>query len=132
MEHMKHMVDMAKSPLEAVKDMMPSPDNASVYPYGLCIRLTQDELEKLDVDHADWQVGDIFHLHALGKVTSISSHEREGGNNCCVEIQLTHLSGESEDAENEEEESEDGNENEEDHEEESEPSKKKGRPNVYF
>jgi hypothetical protein len=125
MEHLK-MVDMARSPAEKAEAMNPSIDPPT-YPYGLCLRLTKEELEKLEVDHTDWQVGDIFHLHALGKVTSISSRETNDGGDCCVEIQLTHLAGESESEENEEVEKEMPHE-----EEESEPPKKKGRPNHYF
>ena len=77
-----------------------------IYPYGLSICLTQNELEKLEVDYSDWQVGDLFHLMAMAKITSISEHETEGGKNCRVEMQIVALSGENEDLEGEESESE--------------------------
>ena len=125
------MVDMAQTPAEAAENMMPNVDSAPKYPYGLSIRLTQDELDKMNVDHTDWQIGDMFHLHAMGKVTSISEHETEGGQRCCVEIQLTHLAGESEDAENEEEEKEEeGEDSKGEDGEEAEPVRKKR--NMYF
>lgn len=132
MAHIKHMVDMARSP-EKVQETQSMPAAVAadqpVYPYGLSISLGKDELEKLGVDHADWQVGDIFHLHALAKVTSVSSHETEGGESCRVELQITHLSGESEDAENEDDEE---NEPEENSEEDHPPEKQNRRRNMYF
>ena len=96
------LIDMAKSGEEAAATPLMPQENK--YPYGLQITLTQDELEKLGVDHSDWEVGATFHLHAFAKVTSISENEREGGEKtCCVGLQITHLQGESEDAEDEEE-----------------------------
>ena len=98
------LVDMARE--SKPEDMMAGIamcDNK--YPYGLRINLTQEELEKLNVDHSEWQVGETFHLHAFAKVVSISQDEREGGEKtCCVSMQITHLAGESEDEENDEKE----------------------------
>lgn len=101
------LTDMAKTEDESEKDTSPlMQDNK--YPYGLRICLTQDELEKLGVDHSDWEIGATFHLHAFAKVTSISENEVAGGEKTCsVSLQITHLAGESEDAEDEEEEEED-------------------------
>jgi hypothetical protein len=97
------MVDMARSPKEVEETAAMPMFLQNKYPYGLCISLCQDELEKLDVDHGDWEVGDMFHLHAFAKVTSISQSDTEdGGKNCRVELQITALGAESEDEENEE------------------------------
>lgn len=136
MEHMK-FTDMALDD-EDRKEMgftttpgIASSDNMPKYPWGLSIRLTQHEIEKLGIDKDDWEVGDVFHLHALAKVTSISEHETEGSKNCCVELQITHLAGESEDAENEE--ADDQEEKpDEDEEDDKKPADKKRRPNYYF
>lgn len=133
MEHLK-MTDMSldeedKKEMGATAMPMASDPNTPRYPWGLSIRLTHHEIEKLGLDYSDWEVGDIFHLHALAKVTSISEHETEGGKNCCVELQITHLAGESEDMENEEE--EEGESSEEEAPEEKQPEKK-GRRNMYF
>lgn len=133
MEHMAGMIDMALDETdknELGMGHLLAPEQPK-YPPGLCVRLTEHELEKIGVDHSDWTVGNIFHLHALAKVTSISSHESEGGEHCCIEMQVTHLSGESEDEENVESEKEEAAENNSG-EEESEPPKKKGRANLYF
>lgn len=106
MEKLHKMVDMSITEKEAEKMSSPvmcDPGQMPRYPYGLAIRLTNDELEKLGVDVGDWEVGDTFHLFCLAKVTSISTSERENGdNNCCVEMQIQEMAGESEDAENEE------------------------------
>jgi len=95
------MVDMAIEPeeREEIVEKISSPPR---YPYGLCISLCEDELEKLGLEDEDIQVGDMLHLHCLTKVTSVSSHESEFGNNCRVELTITHIAAESEDEENEE------------------------------
>ena len=107
------MVDMAKSP-EEIKEDMPStvamPGKSSgpkvpVYPYGLCISLTENELEKMGMDAADLpEVGDMIHLMAMAKVTSVSQNEsvdKDGGKTqCCrIELQITHLATENENEE---------------------------------
>ena len=102
------MVDMAQA-AEDNDDSQPSAVEAPMrprYPYGLRISLTQEELEKMKLDTADAFVGGICHLHALGKITSISNNEvenqeGEAKQDCRVEIQIVALSIESEDEENE-------------------------------
>lgn len=108
------MVDMAKTPEEVKEDVAEvapvTQAKVPVYPYGLCLALTEDEMEKLDLDPEDLpEVGDMIHIAGMAKVTSVSSRENEDteGNKtkCCrVELQITHLAVESEDAENAEEE----------------------------
>lgn len=98
---MAGLIDMARDGEDAMASPLMPEENK--YPYGLQICLTQHELEKLGVDHSDWEVGATFHLHALAKVTSLSENETENnGKTCDVRLQITHLAGESEDAENEE------------------------------
>ena len=94
------LIDMARTDAEKSEQMPLVQDEK--YPYGLRITLNSSELEKLDVDHSDWAVGETFHIHALAKVVSKSANETEGGGeNCCIQLQLTHMAGESEDAEDE-------------------------------
>ena len=94
------LVDMARDD-KPNENAVPAVLSENKYPYGLQISLSEDELEKLDVDHSDWKVGETFHLHAFAKVTSISENQREDGEkSCCVQLQITHLAGESEDEEN--------------------------------
>lgn len=105
MEKIPAMVDMKRTPKEKAEVVdMGSPVAANVpdYPWGLSISLCEEELEKIGLDEDDLEIGDILHMHALMKVTSVSSNEYEGGKHCRVELQITHMTGESEDAENEE------------------------------
>lgn len=72
------------------------------YPYGLRICLTDAELAKLKLDPAQAMesIGGVVHGHFIGRVTSASMDQREGGDSCSrIEIQITDLALESEDAE---------------------------------
>ena len=80
------------------------------YPWGLKISLCRDELKKLGVNAADLSIGETVHVVALGVVTSVSQDVGGGiiGTDdepeSRVEVQLTDLALESEDAEASEEE----------------------------
>lgn len=100
MAHPMHMVDMARTPEEVEQSPLPALAETSRYPYGLCIHLTEHEIEKLGLDHKDCSVGDMLHLHCMATVTACS--ESQAG--CRIELQITHISAEDEDEENEEEE----------------------------
>jgi hypothetical protein len=93
------MVSMEATTKE--KEEMATPATPK-YPWGLSISLCQDELDKLGLSDEDIGVGDMLHLHCLTKVTSVSSNENEDGDYCRVELQITHIAAEDEDAENEE------------------------------
>jgi hypothetical protein len=102
MERLSHMVDMALTKDDKEKNMpflACAEVEQPIYPYGLSICLTQSELDKLDVDYGDWQVGDLFHLMAMAKITSISKNSTTDGESCRVEMQIVSLSGENEDLE---------------------------------
>lgn len=86
-----NFVDMARTrepPKEAVVPEVPAPPD---YPYGLCLALSQDELDKLGASGGEFAIGDIVDLRALAKVTSISQHASDGQESCRVELQITHL-----------------------------------------
>lgn len=103
------MVDMARSPQEVKKDLSPapmsSPDSSEpVYPYGLCINLSEEEIDKLGIDTGDCCIGDMIHLFAMAEVTSVSEHKTKTADGsekqCCrIELQITHLGLEDEDRE---------------------------------
>lgn len=103
--HVAAMVDMAMSK-EEKKANLPAPvadrvsdDDKPVYPWGLCLRLSKDELDKLKLSA---QVGDTVHIFAMAKVTSASaSASEEGGESRSLELQIMQMSAENEDAENE-------------------------------
>jgi hypothetical protein len=70
------------------------------YPYGLCVSLNTQTLENLEVDHDDMpEVGDMIHLMAMAKVTSVRMTDSEHGPERCIELQITHLALEDEDDE---------------------------------
>lgn len=104
-KHLSNMVDMAQSPKEAEQypSTVPSPGSAPKYPYGLCICLCEEELEKLNLDHEGVEPGDMLHLHCMATVTSKSTNEtQDGDKHCRIELQITHIAAEDEDEENEE------------------------------
>lgn len=75
--------------------------DAPKYPHGLAICLNTETLEKLGVDHEDWEFGDLFDLRCMAKVTSVSEQETEGGKDCRIELQIVMMGAESEDDEDE-------------------------------
>lgn len=104
------MVDMARSPEEIQETVptAPEPPKGPVYPWGLCLRLGDDELEKLGIDGDLPEIGDMVHLHAMAEVTSARSEktrDAEGNEKTCrcIELQITHLAAENEDEEDGEE-----------------------------
>lgn len=99
MQKLPEFVDMALTPrketVEEAEVDMPQP----VYPYGLCISLGDEQLEKLNMSD-DCEVGDMIHMHCLAEVTSVSKNQTTEGTKCRVELQITMISAESEDEEN--------------------------------
>ena len=99
------LTDMART--ESDKDESPLVQD-SKYPYGLQFTLEGPELDKLKVDHTDFEVGDSFPLDIVAKIVGINSNESEGGkSNCCVRFQITHMKAEEHQEEDGEEEDED-------------------------
>lgn len=93
------MVDMRRTPEEKSDACMPMA-YGSDYSYGLCISLDDESLKKLEVDFDSIEVGETYHFMAMAKVTAKSRNESAtGGPRECVEMQITMLSAESEDAE---------------------------------
>lgn len=89
---MANMIDMART--ETKEDTSPLMMD-SKYSYGLQITLDKDALAKLGVDQADWEIGDVFPLDILAKVTSKSMNESENGQPyCSVSLQITHIGAE--------------------------------------
>lgn len=89
---MNKMVDMAMKQQER-RDGVPSiamESELPVYPYGLSISLTNDELEKLGLE-ADCEVGDVISFDVMAKVTCVSETETTSGKSCRIELQITHM-----------------------------------------
>ena len=89
MKKISNLVDMKRTPPE-VSDS-PAMPMGSDYPYGLCISLCEDELEKLGFQQDELKVGDMVHLHAMATVTSTASNESTTGASFRAELQITHI-----------------------------------------
>ena len=96
------LINLARSAAEVKKDAPETlPSNGlkyegPMYPYGTCISLEDETLEKLDLDDDMPSVGDIIQFNAIAKVTSVSENEREGTDGIkskCrrVELQITDM-----------------------------------------
>jgi hypothetical protein len=111
MRFVPNMVDMRRTSEEKTELSEVSQDfskNVNDYPYGLSICFTNAELEKLDLDACDVEVGDMVHLHCLAKVTSVSQTEVNGEKQSRIEMVLAHIAAEDEGEEDEEAEQEMG------------------------
>lgn len=95
----KGMVDMALDSKEIQEFTQPS---APRYPYGLCLSLCDDELEKLNLE--DLERDDFVHLHCMGKVTSVSTNSTQDGDHKRVEIQIIAIAGSENEADEDEDE----------------------------
>lgn len=61
------------------------------YPYGLCISLGKDELEKLGITVLP-KVGTEMMVHAMAYVKSTSAYETQGeGEKMSIELQITDM-----------------------------------------
>lgn len=82
---MTALVDMKLTPADQKEEVAaPAPPP---YPYGLCLRLDGDELDKLGIKDLP-AVGDEFHIQAVGCVTSISEMNSADSESRHVEIQI--------------------------------------------
>ncbi|HVB17297.1 MAG TPA: hypothetical protein VNF04_12230 [Stellaceae bacterium] len=99
---MRRMVDLKRTPeekAEVVIESMPTPASVNDYPYGLCISLDEDSLEKIDIDDGDVEIGDMLHGFFMAEVTAVRKEQIDGKASCRVELQITHLGVEDEDDE---------------------------------
>jgi hypothetical protein len=86
------LVDMqytkAEMKAEAKEMCMGEP---SAYPWGLCLHLEKEELDKLGIKALP-QIGSEIHFGAIAKVTSVNQSAREGQDeNTSVALQITML-----------------------------------------
>lgn len=94
----RHMRDMQVTDDEKSEDraaMYAMPGSGSAVPPGLCLCLTERELDKLGKD-ADLEVGDLIHLFAMAKVTSVSKRDDGDGPKCRLELAIIALAAEDE------------------------------------
>lgn len=97
------MVDMALTPKEQGKDSpavaypMSAESGQPVYPWGLCITLNDEQIEKLGLELPE--VGDLLDARVMMKATSVSQNETTSGKCCRVECQIIMMAVEDEDEE---------------------------------
>lgn len=85
--------------LERAKNEYPPPVlQMPDVPSGLCLCLTETELDKLDLEE-ECEVGDMIHLFAMARVTSISKQDTGDGPRCRIELAITDMAVEDEDTE---------------------------------
>jgi hypothetical protein len=101
MKAFQKMVSLELDDEDKLDALMPIPmEERPEFPYGLRISLTHTEMEKLNLDPDEAEVGGIVHGHFMARVTCVNISE-----DCCrIELQIEDLEIESEDEENEEEE----------------------------
>ena len=95
----KGMTDMSRSTEEkisAIEESMPVPVSAAEYPWGLTIRLSEKELEKLGLSD-DVEAGDTLHFMAQASVKSVSKNDYNGVKSCNVELQIEKMAAEDDD-----------------------------------
>lgn len=89
----------AQKRMEAV-----SADVGPDYPWGLCLNLGAEELDKLGISDLP-AVGDEFHIYAVAKVTSVHQSQSSDGDDCRgVTLQITDMGTMSEGGEKEDDE----------------------------
>jgi len=88
---MPTLINMAMSAEETREYTEPTPAEAPKYPWGLCINLDDDQLEKLGLTALP-AVGTEIHIVAKGTVESVSSQDRQGGDaESNMSVQITDM-----------------------------------------
>lgn len=82
-----------KSKVEALSSQPVLVPDKEVYPYGLQLRLENDQLLALGITESP-TVGDLVKLMAKAKVVSVSLREETGEKDICVCLQITDMATE--------------------------------------
>lgn len=85
----RKFVSLERSPREkadAMNGMMGMPAVPD-YPPGFSFSMDEVDLEKLDIDDKDIDVGDTIHFAVMARVTSVSKRQIDGKDCCRVELQ---------------------------------------------
>jgi hypothetical protein len=100
-----NFVSLKKSPEDLAEEKMGGPCSIGdypqdIYPYGTCISLCEDEIEKLNLG-TDVDAGDTMFFACVGKVTSVNKRDTTDGQKMRVEIQITDIAVEEQEPEQE-------------------------------
>lgn len=94
------LVDLKLSKADQKEEAAGVEVSAPEYPYGLSLNIDKDELDKLGVVDLP-EVGDEFHVVAVGKVTAVHASAGSNGKSAGMNLQITsmELTGAGEDSE---------------------------------
>ena len=98
----RRMVSMERTDAEKAAERIqnefpPAISNMPDVPYGLCLRLTEVELDKMGIElDEEVRVGDVIHISGLAKVTAVKVEDTSGGRKECLELAITDLAVEDE------------------------------------
>lgn len=88
---MESLINMKMDAEEAKEQTQPTEKDAPEYPWGLCITLNDDSLEKLGVSELP-KIGTKVTIMAEADVTSVSSYQTQGGEaELSVSLQITDM-----------------------------------------
>lgn len=88
--------NMKMSKAEAKAEVMPAMD-APEYPYGLCLRLDKEQLVKLGIKSFPG-IGESVEIEAKATVKGVNISSGQGGDYASVELQITDLALDTDDA----------------------------------
>lgn len=89
--NLKSMVIEKEDGEESCEPCMTKPSDGPRYPYGLCLRLDNDVLEKLGLTSMP-AVGSKVMIEAVCEVNSVSQHDsKDGGKNKSLSLQITDM-----------------------------------------
>lgn len=80
------LVDLKMSKQDMAEEASPEAIQ-NPYPYGICLTLDTDELDKLGITKLPG-VGDEYHIRAVGEVTSVSENDTGNGQERSVRVQI--------------------------------------------
>ena len=98
----RRMISMERTDAEKAQERIrdeypPAISNMPDVPYGLCLRLTEVELDKMGIElDEEVRVGDVIHISGLAKVTAVKVEDTSGGRKECLELAITDLAVEDE------------------------------------
>jgi hypothetical protein len=85
-----NMIDMARSPSKRDSNYAAVEPTRDKYGYGTCLTLDAEAMKKLGIKELP-EIGDEYHVMAVGKVIRASADANELNNSASFEIQLTHM-----------------------------------------
>lgn len=85
----ENLTSMKRTTAEKKDDSEVKQDSQEDYPYGLQVRLEDDEISKLNIPMP--KIGETMVLVANVKVTSVSERADEDGENRSVGLQITEM-----------------------------------------